>query len=183
MPGRQEAGAEYQIGTRRLVKNDRPIVGAYGVNDEGSGDKYYKGGNMLHTIRQIVDDDEKWRGILRGAQETFRHQTIMGPQLEEYISRRIRGRTCRRCSTQYLRTTKIPLFEYRVDAATLSYRWANVVPGFDMPLRVALGGGAYMRIKPTTTWQFRGLPSPGADVRVDENFYVDVKNVAAPAKP
>ena len=85
---------------------------------------------------------------------------------------------------QYLRTTKIPVFEYRVDAATLSYRWANVVPGFDMPLRVALGGGAYTRIKPTDdVADSCGLPAAGADVRVDENFYVDVKNAAAPVKP
>jgi aminopeptidase N len=177
-----KAGAEYQIGTRRLVKNDSPIVGQYGVNDEGSGDKYYKGGNMLHTIRQIVDNDEKWRAILRGAQKTFRHQTIMGSQLEAYISGES-GVNLSKVFDQYLRTTKIPVLEYRVDAATLSYRWANVVPGFDMPLRVALGGGAYTRIRPATTWQFLGLPAAGADVRVDENFYVDVKNVAVPANP
>jgi aminopeptidase N len=177
-----KAGAEYQLGTRQLVKNDRPIVGVYGVNDEGSGDKYYKGGNMLHTIRQIVDNDEQWRGILRGAQKTFRHQTIMGTQLEEYISKES-GVNLSKVFDQYLRTTKIPAFEYRVDGATLSYRWANVVAGFDMPLRVALGGGAYTRIKPTTTWQFLGLPAENAEIRVDENFYVDAKNLAAPAKP
>src|SRR5205823_8460541 len=60
----KQAGAEYAIGARKLVKNDRPIVGRYGVNEEGSGDMYYKGGNMLHTIRQIVGDDAKWRSIL-----------------------------------------------------------------------------------------------------------------------
>jgi aminopeptidase N len=177
-----KAGAEYQLGTRRLVKNDVPIVGHYGVNDEGSNDKYYKGGNMLHTIRQIVGDDEKWRGVLRGAQQTFRHQTIMGRQLEEYISKEA-GVDLSHVFNQYLRSTMIPAFEYRVDGATLSYRWANAVPGFDMPLRVSIGGGPYARIKPSTTWQFLGLPAAHADVRVDENFYVDAKNMAAPAKP
>jgi aminopeptidase N len=177
-----KAGAEYQIGTRRLVKNDIPIIGHYGVNDEGSADKYYKGGNMLHTIRQIVANDEKWRGILRGAQQTFRHQTIMGSQLEEYISRES-GVDLTKVFDQYLRTTKIPVFEYRVDGATLSYRWANVVDGFDMPVRISLFGGTYTRIKPSTSWQSIGLLAAEAEVRVDENFYVDVKNVATPAKP
>jgi aminopeptidase N len=178
----KNAGAEYVIGTRRLVKNDRPIVGHYGVNDEGSGDKYYKGGNMLHTIRQIVDDDEKWRGILRGAQKTFRHQTIMGSQLEDYISQQA-GVDLSRVFSQYLRTTKIPTFEYKVEGGTLSYRWANVVPGFDMPLRVTVGSSAATLLRPAESWQTLPMPATGAEVHVDENFYVDVKNVAMPAKP
>jgi aminopeptidase N len=176
-----KAGAEYQIGTRSLVKNDRPIVGNYGVNDEGSGDKYYKGGNMLHTIRQIVDNDDKWRDILRGAQKTFRHQTIMGRQLEDYISKES-GTDLSTVFTEYLRTTMIPVFEYKVDGKVLSYRWANVVPGFNMPLRVAIGGGGYSRITPTAAWQTTKSPIADAEVRVDENFYVNVKNVGVPAK-
>ena len=176
-----KAGAEYQIGTRVLVKNDVPIVGHYGVNDEGSNDKYYKGGNMLHTIRQIVANDEKWRGILRGAQKTFRHQTIMGEQLEDYISKES-GTDLSKVFSQYLRTTMIPEFEYKVDGTTLSYRWTNVVPGFDMPLRIALGRGDFSRINPTEAWQTMPLPAPNAKVRVDENFYVNVKN-ATPENP
>jgi aminopeptidase N len=177
-----KAGAEYVIGTRRLVKNDVPIIGHYGVNDEGSNDKYYKGGNMLHTIRQIVANDEKWRGILRGAQRTFRHQTIMGRQLEEYVSREA-GMDLSKVFDQYLRTTRIPVFEYKIDGAALSYHWANVVPGFDMPVRIAVQSGAYTRLRPTEAWQTAQLPGWDQTMRVDENFYVDVKNLAAPAKP
>ncbi|HEY2849730.1 MAG TPA: M1 family metallopeptidase [Gemmatimonadaceae bacterium] len=178
----KQAGAEYVIGTRRLVRNDIPIVGHYGVNDEGSGDKYYKGGNMLHTIRQIVNNDDKWRAILRGAQKTFRHQTIDGSQLEAYFSKEA-GTDLSRIFAEYLFTTMIPEFEYKIDGTSLSYHWAHVVPGFDMPLRVALGGDAYTWIKPTEAWQSARLPAANAVVRVDENFYVDVKNDSAPAKP
>ncbi|HKC37343.1 MAG TPA: M1 family metallopeptidase, partial [Chitinophagaceae bacterium] len=49
----KEAGSDYCIGTRTQIENDKPIIGPYGVNKEGSGDMYYKGGNMLHTIRQV----------------------------------------------------------------------------------------------------------------------------------
>ena len=80
------AGAEYVIGVRQNVRNDGPIIGHFGVNDEGSGDMYYKGGNMLHTIRQIVNDDARWRDILRGLNKTFWHQTVSGKQVEDYIS-------------------------------------------------------------------------------------------------
>jgi aminopeptidase N len=178
----KEAGAEYVIGTRRLVKNDIPIVGHYGVNDEGSNDKYYKGGNMLHTIRQIVDNDEKWRAILRGAQKTFRHQTIMGSQLEEYISKQS-GVNLSKVFDEYLRTTMIPTFEYKIEGTTLSYHWTNVVSGFDMPVRIALGAGTYARVTPTEAWQTMRLTAANAALRVDENFYVNVTNLLAPAKP
>ena len=178
----KKAGAEYVIGTRRLVKNDVPIVGHYGVNDEGSNDKYYKGGNMLHTIRQIVDNDEKWRGILRGAQKTFRHQTIMGSQLEEYFSKESSANLSK-VFDEYLRSTMIPVFEYKTDGTTLSYHWANVVPGFDMPVRIALGSGDFTRVHPTEEWKTAKLPATNVTVRVDENFYVDVKNLTPPAKP
>jgi aminopeptidase N len=177
-----KAGAEYVIGTRRLVKNDRPIVGHYGVNNEGSGDMYYKGGNMLHTIRQLVGDDEKWRNLLRGAQKTFWHQTITGRQLQDYTSGAA-GIDLSRVFAQYLTTTKIPVFEYKIEGTTLSYRWAGVVTGFDMPVRIALAGAGYTLVKPTESWQAMPMPPGSADVRVDENFYVDSRNVAAPAKP
>src|SRR5258705_10949283 len=83
----KSAGAAYMIGARRGVRNDRPVVPVFGVNAQGSGDMYPKGGNMLHTIRAIIDDDAKWRGILRGLNKTFYHQTVTGKQVQDYISR------------------------------------------------------------------------------------------------
>jgi aminopeptidase N len=177
----KEAGARYQLGTRANVQNDAPIIPAFGVNAEGSGDMYYKGGNMLHTIRQIVGDDEKWRGILRGLNQTFRHQTVTGMQVREYISRQA-GIDLSRVFEQYLTTTKIPVLEYRIAGQTLSYRWDEVVPGFDMPVKVALGGGGWRTLRPTTRWQTVRIADPSA-FRVDENFYVIARNLDAPPAP
>jgi aminopeptidase N len=179
----KDAGAQYIIGNRRNVENDKPIVAPYGVNAEGSGDMYYKGGNMLHTLRQIIGDDERWRGILRGLQSTFGHQTVTGRQVQEYISRQS-GIDFSRVFQQYLETTKIPVLEYRIRGRTLSYRWANVVPGFDMPVKVTLSPGAFSLIRPTERWKTVPvhLASP-ADFRVDENFYVDTRDAAHPASP
>ena len=76
---------------------------------------------------------------------------------------------------QYLRTTMVPTFEYRIAGDTLSYRWTNVVPGFDMPLRVALNG---RRLHAHSARRRRGrrakvhLANP-ADFKVDVNFYVE----------
>lgn len=174
----KQAGADYAIGTRRGIRNDRPIVGAYGVNDQGSGDMYPKGGNMLHTIRQIVGDDEKWRGILRGLNQTFWHQTVMGSQIEEYIGRQS-GKDLTKVFDQYLRNTKIPVLEYKIDGTALSYRWADVVPGFNMPLPVTLSGTGYTVIRPTETWQTAPLTlaNPGG-FKADPNYYVIARSAA-----
>jgi aminopeptidase N len=174
------AGAEYVIGTRRAVRNDRPIVGQYGVNREGSGDMYYKGGNMLHTIRQLVGDDEKWRAILRGLSATFRHQTVTGAQIQDYITRQS-GLDLRPVFAQYLTTTKIPVLEYRVEGSTLSYRWADVVEGFAMPVRISLGGTESIVLHPTTAWQTASQPVVDATkVSVDQNYYVLARRVGTP---
>ena len=173
----KEAGAQYVIGTRRGIRNDRPIIPAYGVNASGSGDMYPKGGNMLHTIRQIVDDDERWRGILRGLNETFWHQTVMGWQIEEYMIEHT-GVDLTKVFDQYLRTTMIPVLEYRIEGTTLSYRWAEVVPGFDMQVGVTLSGSDFTVIHPTEEWQTATLSSVNpADFEVDPDYYVTARDV------
>jgi aminopeptidase N len=175
------AGAAYMIGARRGIRNDRPIIPTFGVNASGSGDMYPKGGNMLHTIRSIIDDDAKWRGILRGLQQTFRHQAIAGQQLRDYVSREA-GIDLSKVFQQYLETTRIPEFEYRVEGSTLSYRWTKVVPGFDMPLKVSIPDMGTRVLRPTEAWQTMALTTArGAELTVDENFYVTSRNTAAPA--
>ena len=172
------AGAEYARGSRANTQNDRPIIGAYGVNNEGSGDMYYKGGNMLHTIRQVVNDDAKWRGVLRGLQSTFRRQTVTSKQVEDYMSRR-GGVDLSKVFTQYLRTAKIPVLEYRIEGSKLSYRWADVIPGFDMPVRVKLSSSGWTRLRPTESWKTATLRlADPAAFAVDENFYVIPRNVS-----
>jgi len=171
------AGAAYVIGSRRNIRNDSPIIPAYGVNAQGSGDMYPKGGNLLHTIRQIVDDDARWRDILRGLNRAFRRQTVGSRQVQEYIGREA-GLDLERVFEQYLTTTRIPVFEYRLEGGTLSYRWADVVPGFAMPLRVMVPGLGARVLRPTEAWQQLPVPSPrAADLTVDENFYVTARRV------
>lgn len=178
----KEAGAKYVVGTRHGIQNNTPITPDYGKNHEGSGDMYPKGANMLHTIRQVVNDDEKWRGILRGIQSTYRHQIVTAKQIEDYISTQS-GVDLSRVFQQYLTTTRIPVFEYRIDGTNLTYRWTDVVPGFDLPLRAMLGDSVYVQLKPTEAWQTTRLARAGADnVKVDPNYYVVVRreNSATP---
>lgn len=173
----KEAGATYNIGNRRGIRNDQPVVGTYGVNREGSGDMYPKGGNMLHTIRQVINDDDRWRQILRGLNATYRHQVVTGRQVEEYISKEA-GVDFSKVFEQYLSTTMIPTLEYRIDDSTLSYHWAEVVPGFDLPIRATITGSGYSLLRPTEAWQTVKLANPDA-FQVDPNFYVLTKLLPA----
>jgi len=173
LTGSKEAGAEYVIGTRARVANERPIVAPHGVNASPPGDQYYKGGNILHHIRQLVEDDERWRQTLRAVQSQLRHQIVPGIRVEEVISRGT-GIDLGVFFDQYLRSTMIPVLEWQLEGGMLSYRWTNVVEGFDMPVRVTLAPGELSWIFPKAHWQVAesSLASP-EDFRVDENLYVE----------
>src|SRR3989339_912080 len=160
----KEAGYEYVLGCRGNIRNDRPIVGIYNVNYEGSGDMYYKGGNVLHTLRQIVDDDEKWRSILRGLNCEFYHEVVTGEQIENFLSEKT-GINLQRFFDQYLRDVRIPVFEYYVKGEELTYRWNNCVRGFDMPLKIFVSGKA-LNINPKQMFSTIKIETANADIKV-----------------
>ena len=168
--GKQQA-ADYVIGLRKSIKNDRPIVGTYGVNHEGSGDMYYKGANLLHSLRHIVNDREEWRKILTGLNTKFRYQTVTSKQVEDYISQQT-GIDLSAFFDQYLRTTQVPRFVFQVRGNQLIYRYQNVVPGFNYPLAVSVNGKSY-RIFPSDKPQVVRFSASIGSIEVDPNFYID----------
>ncbi|MBD2700891.1 M1 family metallopeptidase [Spirosoma sp. BT702] len=171
------AGAQYVIGCRALIRNDKPIIGVYNVNHAGSGDMYYKGGTMLHMIRQLVNNDEKWRQVLRGMNKTFYHQTVTTQQIEQYMIRETRL-NLKPVFDQYLRDVRIPVLEYKLVSGGVQYRWANCVPGFDMPVKICFNEtGPYQQIQPTAQW--KTLSAKGVNtVTADPNYYVLSKGVS-----
>ncbi|MDP4904837.1 MAG: M1 family metallopeptidase [Algoriphagus sp.] len=167
----KEAGQAYVRGTRMNILNDKPIIGDYGVNQRGSGDMYYKGGNLLNMLRQIVQDDAKWRIILRGLNKEFYHQTVTTQQVESYISTQA-GLNLGKVFDQYLRDVRIPIFEYYFQGEELQYRWTNAVKDFDMPVDVLLDGKA-VRLQTKTAWQTLEVGTV-QEVVVDPDYYVGV---------
>jgi aminopeptidase N len=165
------AANAYVQGVRSSIQNDRPIIGEYGVSHEGSGDMYYKGANMLHLIRQLFDDDEKWRQTLRGLNKEFYHQTVTTEQIENYISDAY-GKSLDKVFDQYLRTTQIPTFTYRVLGNQLLYKWENTIDGFEMPIRIFINGEPeWLKPNSKSYKALENLPE-NADILVDQNFYV-----------
>jgi aminopeptidase N len=171
----KEAGSDYVLGTRSNILNDKPIIGIYNVNNEGSHDMYYKGGNMLHTLRQIVNNDEKWRSILRDLNKDFYHQVVKGSQIENYLSERT-GIDLKTFFDQYLRDVRIPVFEYYIKENDLTFRWNNCVPGFDMPLKIYVSGKEII-ISPTEIFTTIRLDTENPVIKVDSGYYVAVLNM------
>ncbi|MDC0009598.1 M1 family metallopeptidase, partial [Winogradskyella sp.] len=169
----KEAAADYVIGTRKNVQNDKPLIGAYHVNNEGSGDMYYKGANMLHTLRQLVEDDEKWRQILRGLNSEFYHKTVTTQEIENYISKQS-GIDLTAVFNEYLRDVRIPTFEYKIEGGKLQYHYRTIVDDFNMPVKIKIGDETQW-IYPKAEWQT--MPISGTELTVDRNFYIHINKL------
>ena len=168
-----EAASEYVIGTRRGISNKKPIIGQYDVNREGSSDMYSKGANLLHTIRQIVNDDELWRETLRGLNKEFYHKTVTTDEIEKYISKTV-NYDLSTVFDQYLRDIRIPTLEYKIEDNRMFYRWTNVIDGFNMPMEIKINNKSKL-IYPTEKFDFLKLKENS--IEFDEDYYVLIKEL------
>lgn len=169
----KKAGSEYVTGQRKNIKNQSPIIGTYNVNKGGSSDMYSKGANMLHTLRQLADNDESWRNILRGLNKDFYHKTVSSKQVEDYLSIKL-NRDLESFFDQYLRDTRIPLFAFKFNNGELIYRWEEVVEGFDMPIEIIVEQKNIM-LYPTKSWKKISIESN--ELEINRNYYVNKKEI------
>ncbi len=174
----KEAASSYLIGTRKTIRNQAKIMGIPGVNRRGSGDMYPKGANMLHTIRQIIDSDETWRKILRGLNKEFYHTTVNSNDIIGYINGES-GKDFSLVFKQYLEDIRIPELEYIFKDNALHYRWNKVIDGFNMPVKVRLGGQEEVWLYPVAnTW--KKLETGHSTLTADPDFYISVKSPEIP---
>lgn len=167
----KKSADHYAIGIRRNIDNDVPIIGKYGVRNEGSGDMYPKGASMLHTIRQIINNDEKFRQILRGLNKDFYHQTVTTKQIEDYMSSKS-GIDLSSIFNQYLRTVKIPTLEYTQNRESLKFRYTDSIK--DLKLPIIIDGN--QTINPTESWQTVKLKK-NSPVEFNKNYYINYQEV------
>jgi aminopeptidase N len=177
----KEAANQYNFGIRKNIQNDRPIIGHYGVNEEGSGDMYYKASNMIHSIRHAIHNDSLFRQILIGMNKQFYHQTVTTQEIENYISIQS-GTNFNKVFDQYLRTTQIPQFVYQYDAneKVLTYQWKNCVAGFNLPLHFKYLGTQYDFMPLDFQPQMRLIKDPNFNLKefvktIQQLYYVELK--------
>jgi len=179
----KQAGETYNYGIRRNIRNDKTIIGYYGVNKEGSGDMYYKAANMINMIRQTINDDVKFRNILRGLNSTFYHKTATTKQIEDYISTES-GKDFSSVFDQYLRTIQIPVLEYYIsrNKQKIFFRWTNCVNGFNLPVMVTTANRTFY-FQPGQNWKSAPVPknftaSSFAEA-ADKKYYIALKQLNA----
>ncbi|MCX8523313.1 M1 family metallopeptidase [Chryseobacterium formosus] len=160
----------YAQGIQNTIENDVPIIGKYGVRNEGSGDMYAKGASMIHTMRQIINDDAKFRQILRGLNKDFYHQTVTTQQVEKYISEKA-GFDFSSIFNQYLRTVDVPVLEYSQNGNELKYRFVNGVKNLNLPIRFG-----DQTISPNENWQVLKLQNSNP-VQFSKNYYIRYKKI------
>jgi aminopeptidase N len=119
---------------RKNIRNDKPIIGDYGVNQEGSGDMYNKGAGLLHHIREMIGNDTLFRSILLGLNKDFRHRTVDSKEVEHYIAQKA-NMDLSVIFDQYLRSTTIPVLEYQQSNGKIKFRFQNCISEFRMPVR------------------------------------------------
>lgn len=170
----KEAGNDYCEGVKKSIDNDIPVIGKYGVKKEGSGDMYNKGSQVIQMIRQLVDDDEKFRLLLRDVSTCFYHKIITTKEFEEYLILKS-GKDLQPLFDQYLRTIQIPKLEYKIVKNKLSFRYSNCIDNFNMPVKIKTD--KEILIKPTTQWQTVKMEHKAKTISLDRNVYVKLEKV------
>jgi aminopeptidase N len=159
---------------KKSINNDIPIIGQYGVHKEGSGDMYNKGSQVVQMIRQVMNDDEKFRLLLRELNKVYYHKTVSSKELELFITTNT-GIDFTPLFNQYLRTTQIPILEYKIRNTKLSFRYTNCLNEFKMPVKIKTD--KEILIKPTTQWQSMNLDEETKTISLDRNVYVKLEKV------
>ncbi len=166
----EKQAQDYVIGSWQKVRNEKPIIGPYGVNKTGSGDMYAKGAAMLHTLRHSIHDTAKWRNILRGLNKEFWHSTVSTAKFEAYISEHA-GYDYGPFFDQYLRTKEIPVLKYVATDGGVALWFENVVEGFHLAVGVTVNG-MEMRLGVGQNPTEIALESPFESLELNRNFYM-----------
>jgi len=166
---------KYINGQAKNVRNDKPIIGQYGVNNEGSGDMYYKGSLLLNTLRHIIGDDEKWWKMVYDYSETFKKKIITSDTVIDYFNK-ASGTDLTPVFRQYLYTNQVPVFIYKIKGDYLYYSWDNANEDFNMPIDIGFEDKK-IRLNPTLKEQkikLKKLSKKSFQI-YDNQFYVKIK--------
>ncbi len=172
-----EKAMAYINGQKKLIANQKPVIGQFGVNYKtGNSDMYYKGALMLNTIRHIINDDTKWWAMLKKYAETFRHKIIETKDVVAFFSMES-GLNLSPIFDQYLKHKAFPELELKFNEGTIDFRWKTDVENFKMPFECKIGTKS-LRYEATNAWQSAPiqLKNP-TDFSLDENKFLFTSSV------
>ncbi|WP_396194195.1 M1 family metallopeptidase [Flavobacterium sp.] len=168
-----EKAMTYANGSKKNVKNDKPILGNYGVNSEGSGDMYPKGALLLNTLRHVVNDDAKWWKMILDYANTFKHQIIDTETVISFFNTES-GLNLTPIFNHYLQKTTIPKLEIKVIGGKMEAKWSNVNEDFNMPIDI-FHQDKKIRIYPKSLWTATNIKAKShSEVKVAiDKFFIE----------
>ena len=170
-----EEAMQYINGQAKRVQNNKPIIGQFGVNRQGSSDMYYKGALLLNTLRHIVNDDAKWWSVLLNYSETYKKQIIDTDTVIAFFNQAIE-KNLTPVFKQYLNHTALPVLEIKPYKKSFQYRWKTDETNFEMPVDVVIGT-KLVRLNGTNKWTKSNEKISKLDVIqvLTDRFYIKVK--------
>ncbi|MBY0434613.1 MAG: carboxypeptidase-like regulatory domain-containing protein [Cyclobacteriaceae bacterium] len=174
----KEIAQQFLTDSKSRILNQDPIVGAYDVNDifYDIEDMYSKGSLVLHTFRNVLNNDARWFSLLQAIQNQFRYQTISTKELVAFINKET-NEDYTYFFDQYLFSKSLPKLEIKQKQAgadlVIDYRWQSDVKDFRMPIKVTTAIDHFDFIFPTTAWKSTTIKNmPGDQFDVDENGFL-----------
>ncbi len=169
---------KYTNGYKSKVRNTEPIITPRGIHRSPPGDQYFKGALLLNTLRNVVNDDQKWFALIRDIFKRFKYQNIMTEDMVAFVNQKL-GWNATPIFDQYLRHANLPTLELRFDsgAQSVAYRWQADEAAFAMPIRVGQAP-RWEIITPTTEWKTMNTPLTRSEFQVATDlYYVNVAMV------
>jgi len=134
---------DYLKGQRRQIQNKYPLIGPKGIRYEiyGNGmwdsDIYFKGSNVLHTLRTSIHNDSLFRRIIKRFGTEYRAKIINSEAFIQLVNEET-GEDYRPFFNHYLHEPQLPQFVYSIreeknaqdKVYVLYYQWMDVAPDF-----------------------------------------------------
>ena len=166
-----EVGVHYLNSIKNRIVNKIPIVGNENENHWAlHGDTYMKGAWVMHTLRNVINDDKIWFEILK----EFMIENAKGFANTRDFFDKVNEKTQMDYwyfAEQYFYTPNQPILEHYTTDSEFFYKWKDVNENFTMPLDL-LVNGAKKRIFPMKEYQSISINKHSQIEVMDWNFYV-----------
>lgn len=176
-----EKSIQYLEKQKANIRNKSPMIGIFNVNyNHPDSDIYYKGTWMLHTLRNVINDDKIWFETLKGLTTKFRISNVTSEQIITYFNQNT-GKNLTPLFDMYLKTSHIPTLQYQVimegNSTELRYRWKDADD--TMPIKAGFGLQYYEVITPTKDWQNKLFPKvEGKEFKIATDlFYIKTEKI------
>ena len=177
-----EKSIKYLEKQKTGIHNREPLIGPMGINySQPDTDIYYKGTWMLHTLRNVVNDDKIWFEALKGLATKFKISNVTTEQIISYFNKKT-GKNLTPYFDIYLKTKHIPTLQYQLipknnNIVELRYRYKDTTDS--MPIKAGFGLRMYEVITPNNTWQTKIFQQvEGQELKIaTELFYIKTEKI------